>query len=249
MRLIHSLLFFLLFTSNIHASESLLLIGGGHRPAAALSRMVAQGGGDRARVLIVTWATRDPQETFDGLAADFLRHLPASQIEEAPRAPLDFAAKAHFYAQLRTSTAVFFSGGDQNRIMDVLEDAQIVERIRGAFRAGVVMGGTSAGTAMMSALMLTGNEEAPYARGLGLLDGVVLDTHFSQRKREHRMLRATTSHPGMVGIGIDEGTALWIDSLKRAEVIGEANVLSFRPGSEPRAIDVRYYKDGESFDL
>ncbi len=108
-----------ILTFSVSAQQRLVLIGGGDRSAEAVSRFVEWAGKEKARILIITWASGVPQESFESLKADFGKFKTES-FEHAPDAPLDADKRAKFLEQLKNATGVFFSGGDQNRIMEVL---------------------------------------------------------------------------------------------------------------------------------
>lgn len=253
-----SSLFLSIIVLNVYASaqEKLVLIGGGKRPAEAISRFVNWSGKEKARILIVTWASGVPQESFDGIKKDFAAYQIAS-FENAPLAPLSEQEREQFLAQIKTATGVFFTGGDQNRIMEVLKDETLFQILRERYNAGVVFGGTSAGTAALSDPMITGEADLKtidgakvgVRKGLGLLPDSILDQHFIQRQRENRLFGLVLRNPSLLGIGIDEDTALLIENNRRAEVVGETQVMFIDAHKRKGAMLIHLLKAGESFDL
>jgi cyanophycinase len=125
-------------------------------------------------------------------------------------------------------TGIWFTGGDQVRLAPVLTNTPTLAAMQARYRAGAVVGGTSAGAAVLSDSMLTGNQRRPgdtlgyygdefpvIARGvievvpgLGFLPGVILDQHFIRRERLNRLLAVVLERPTLLGVGIDEATAL-----------------------------------------
>ena len=128
-------------------------------------------------------------------------------------------------------TGVWFGGGDQARLTAVLLHTRVEAAIRELYRKGAVVGGTSAGAAAVSTPMLTGEERRPggdrppakdsndaymtiargnvvTAEGFGLLPGAIVDQHFVRRRRNNRLLSLVLENPALVGVGIDESTAL-----------------------------------------
>jgi cyanophycinase len=216
-----------LFAASVSAGERLVLIGGGDKPRPALARFASWAGGAEARILVILWSTSVPQESFDWLRGELAPFTPGA-VEAAPLAPLDAKARQAFLDQLARATGIFFSGGDQVRAMDVLQDRPLLEKVRARHRAGVVFGGTSAGTALMSKIMITGNGDfttidaakVETREGLGLIPGVIVDQHFLERRRENRLFALVLAHPEELGVGIDEDAALLVEDGRHAEVVG-----------------------------
>jgi cyanophycinase len=128
--------------------------------------------------------------------------------------------------------------------MKALEGTGVPDVIARRYRDGAVVGGTSAGAAVMSAIMLTGDADlqsitvgaTKTAAGLGLWPEVIVDQHHLKRQRQSRLISLVLEHPTLVGVGIDERTAA-IVSGSRFEVIGESSVLVIdarRARVEPR---------------
>lgn len=149
---------------------------------------------------------------------------------------VEFGDVAAARAAIAAADLVWIGGGDQSQFMKEAGDAGLLDFLRERHRSGVVFGGTSAGAAVMSPHMLTGNpENAPeklapgsveIVSGLGLFPGAIVDQHFVVRRRNNRLLSAVLTHPDHVGFGIDERTAL-IVTPQRYEVVGEGAVVVF----------------------
>lgn len=255
-KLISLFVFLFIFSTVVFSQEKLVLIGGGKRPPEAVRKMVEWAGGEKAKVLVITWASGVPAESFEGVKKDFAAYKTAS-FENAPIAPLDTAEREAFLAQLKTASAIFFTGGDQNRIMDVLQDAELYNALREKYKTGAVFGGTSAGTAVMSDPMMTGESDlkslktAPKdtRRGLGLLPDVILDQHFIIRQRQNRLFGLVLQTPEKLGIGIDEDTALLVEDNRRAEVVGATQVMFVDGKTKNATFQIHLLKSGEVFDL
>jgi cyanophycinase len=238
------------------AEERLVLLGGGPHPREAMTRFVEWAGGREARVLVVPWASSEPKASAKDIVEE-VRALGAGQAEAAPRAPLKEKTRARFVAQLAAATGVFFTGGDQSRIMDVLRDLPLLEGLRERFRGGIVFGGTSAGTAIMSARMITGNgdftvidgSKVETRPGLGLLRGVIVDQHFVKRQRENRLFGLILRHPEERGVGIDEGTAVLVRGGREAEVVGAGTVVLVDAQGDRDALLVTFVRAGARFDV
>jgi cyanophycinase len=245
------------------AEGRLVIVGGGERPAEAMARFVAWAGGPSARLLVVAWASGEAQASCDALLAELRPHGPAQascaptvRLDEKGRAGrLEAADRARFLSELASATGVFFSGGDQARIMDVLADAELLRAVRERHAQGVVFGGTSAGAAVMSTRMITGDgdftvidgDKVVVREGLGLVRGAIVDQHFVKRQRENRLFGLVLKHPEERGIGIDEDTAILVSGT-RAEVVGAGPVVVVDAIGTDR-LQIRLLRAGESLDL
>ena len=252
-----------------HAAEPvreprLVLIGGGTRPAEAMARFVEWAGGVQARVLVVPWASGEPKESCEAILQDLAPYHPAA-AECAPAAVLDRGGKAAplaparskaFLEALARATGVFFTGGDQGRVMDVLADPALLAAVRARYESGAVFGGTSAGTAIMSRTMITGDGDftvidsgsVGVRPGLGLLDGIILDQHFVKRQRENRLFGLVLASPAERGAGIDEGTALLVTGGRAAEVVGTSVVVLVDAAGADR-LSITLLRPGQRVDL
>jgi len=247
--------FFLSFSQS-SAQQRLVIIGGGARPAAALARFDEWAGKEKAHILIISWATQSPDVAFKNLQED-LAPYPKAVIEAAPAAPLTEATKIKFLDQLKNATGVFFSGGDQGRIMDVLKDQSLLRALTKRYQEGVVFGGTSAGAAIMSHRMITGEgdfklidgEKVETRPALALLpDHLIVDQHFIKRQRENRLFGLMFQGQERLGLGIDEGTALLVIDNRKAEVVGESKVMLIH-SPQNHSVLIRLLSAGDSLDL
>ena len=211
----------------------LVLIGGGRRPAAVMSTFLALSGGPSARILVVPTASELP-DTVEAYRKE-LGALGATNVAGLDvRSRLDAQRKA-LVEEVEAAAGLFFSGGDQRRIVAALRDTPVGDAIAAAWRRGATIGGTSAGTACMSPVMLTGEGDPKVLRsgnvqlspGLGLFPGAVLDQHFIARQRQNRLMSVVLEHPQLLGIGIDEGAAVWLRPDGTFQVLGEGSVVVY----------------------
>ncbi len=245
----------MVFAGSAVASERLVLVGGGDKPVVAMQRFAEWAGGPKARLLMILWATGYPTESYDGLKSDFAKFGPAS-IEPAPIQPLTPETRAAFLKQLESATGVFFCGGDQVKVMDVLKDQPLLDALRAKYKTGAVFGGTSAGTAIMSKIMITG--EGDFAvldgtkvetrEGLGLLEGTIVDQHFLKRQRQNRLFGLVLMHPAELGVGVNEDAALLVTDGRHGEAVdGNVMIVDGKGGKDELKVTV--LRPGEKFDL
>jgi cyanophycinase len=176
---------------------------------------------------------------------------------------------------LQHARLIFITGGDQSRFMNIVLHTPIQQAISKAYSNGATVAGTSAGAAMMSSHMITGNHflgDTTYSatfrelrkdnieirEGLGLLTSAIVDQHFVVRSRYNRLLSALAKYPALPCIGIDEATAIVVGG-KNVKVTGESQVILFSNPKNLRTTpqgyikfdDVRMsiYTDGDSFQL
>lgn len=136
--------------------------------------------------------------------------------------------------QIDGANIVWMGGGSQNRLMEHLQASDLIQSIQSAHLRGAVVGGTSAGAAVLGEFMIAGSPEpAPYTAGamtntpgLGLIPGVMVDQHFAERKREGRLLTAIMDQPGALGIGVSEATCAAVHG-DHLRVLGRSTVALF----------------------
>ena len=207
-----------------------LIIIGGHEDKegeALILRAVAErveGG----KLLVATLASEEPeamfrdyQRAFSRLGVKRIEHLDVSNREELLRKPpLEI---------LNGASVVFFTGGGQLRITTHFGGTELCEQIQQFYQEGGTIAGTSAGASVMSDTMLVSGEgDASHrvganllmAPGLGYLRDVIIDQHFAERGRIGRLLGAVAQNPRLLGVGLDENTAIIVEQEKRLRVLG-----------------------------
>lgn len=209
---------------------NLLIIGGAEDKSGEcriLKHAAAIAGGREARLMILTTATEKPEEVGSEYRKVF-KKLGISDIEVLDVSSREDANAAANADRIGNSTGIFFTGGDQLRITSILGGTMVGKALQEAYENGVVIIGTSAGASVMSGTMiLDGNSNVPakkctlkMAPGLGLLEEAIIDQHFDQRGRMSRLLCGIAENPYMLGIGIDEDTAIQVYPDARFEVLG-----------------------------
>jgi cyanophycinase len=212
---------------------ALIAIGGAEDKAgdrAVLSHFVARAGGKRAKIALFPTASSIPEElasTYEQIFRSMGAEVRTVWVEERS----DAEDPAHLEA-LQGATGIFFTGGSQGRIVTLLGGTPLAQAIRRAHRAGVVVAGTSAGASVICDHMIAQGKKgyAPrrtsvtLAPGLGLTKRLVIDQHFAQRHRIGRLFAAVALNPFLIGVGIDEDTAIVIEPDKTIGVFGRGTV-------------------------
>ncbi len=217
-------------STNADSRHGRLLIIGGAAGPALLKRFVELAGGSAARILVIATASSVPQ-VAERIHREMFRALGAGRVHALRLTSRAEADDPRVEPRLRAATGVFFTGGDQERITTVLGGTVADSLLRALVAAGsVVLAGTSAGAAAMSATMIVEGDGQGVTRsgvrtgpGLEFLPGVLIDQHFAQRGRVNRLLSAVALFPHELGLGIDEDTAILTDG-NRFEVLGNGAV-------------------------
>src|SRR5215212_8096302 len=202
-----------------------------------LKEFVRLARGARARVVVMTVATDHPEEVGREYRNVF-RRLGVDDTEVVDVSAREDAVAPEALEKIGQATALYFTGGDQLHITALLGGTEMQKLIHERHERGLVIGGASAGAAMMSHSMIIGGggEENPRVEavrigpGMDLLVGAMIDTHFSQRGRHGRLLTAVAHYPQDLGLGIDENTALVVNK-NEFEVVGEGAVTVIDAGA------------------
>jgi cyanophycinase len=219
--------------SESQTKRQLVIIGGAEDKEGdcqILREFVRRAGGTKARIVIMTAATELPREVGENYIRVFER-LGAEDVRIVDTETREDGSSSTALEAINKATGVFFTGGDQARITSILKDTEIDAAIHKRFSEGIVVGGTSAGAAVMPDVMIVEGDSETNPRieivdmgpGLGFLPGVVIDQHFSQRGRLGRLISALAQQPAVLGFGIDENTAMVVTD-NQIEVIGEGSV-------------------------
>jgi cyanophycinase len=159
------------------------------------------------------------------------------------------ADDADFVRPLKEATGVWIGGGDQSRLTASYNGTAVLREIKKVLSRGGVVGGTSAGASVASSLMITGGiTKAELGEGFGLVPNIVIDQHFTNRNRMGRLQGILGDHPDMVGVGIDEQTAVCLQGTSLS-VVGNASVFVCLPPTETLASGVQRLKPGDKLDL
>jgi len=213
----------------------IVAVGGGGTTPAIVATTLELAGGKTAVVAVLPQASESP--TAGEGSVKMWTDAGAKSVRVVSFADRDAAR-----AILREATLIWMPGGSQSRFMEKIAGTGLTEVIHERHRAGAVVGGTSAGAAVLSAEMITGDADLKSLKsgttvlnkGLGLLPGVLVDQHFLQRQRGNRLISGVLDHPTLVGVGIDEATAVIFRGTTMS-VLGKSGVVVVDPRPATRA--------------
>lgn len=240
---------------------TLVIVGGGEIPPEILARTLSLAGGASASVAILPQASELADAGDTAIAM-----WKGAGARKAVK--INVAQRAVAIRAIEEATLVWFPGGDQNRLTKALAETGLPELIRKRYMEGAIVGGTSAGAAVMSKVMITGDADllsiragkTKTADGLGLWPGAIVDQHFLKRQREARLISLVLDRPELLGVGIDESTAVIVAG-RQFEVVGRSSVVVIDArtakvertpdGSLGAGLDLRLHvlRPGMKFDL
>lgn len=238
------------------SSGSLVIVGGGGMPKTVVEKFIELAGGEDAPIVVLPTAN-PPSESDESGAGAFFGRAGAKDVTVLSQRTLAEVDSPEFAAALKRAKGVWFGGGRQWRFVDAYAQTKAVRLFYDVLARGGVIGGSSAGASIQAEYMVRGsplgNTEMMcegYERGLGFLPGVAVDQHFTQRKRFADMTGVMRSFPQILGIGIDEATALVVHG-QTADILGRGNAqfYDYRHAPLPGKADYIVVKPGERFDL
>ena len=214
------------------ARGSLVIVGGGLRSESILKRFLDLAGGPESSLVVIpTAGESDDLADYAGdlrdLADAGARHL--KMIHTRDRKVADSEA---FIAPLREARGVWFPGGRHWRLADAYLGTRTLAALRDVLARGGVIGGTSAGATILGSFMVRGDTTGntimvgDHVEGFGFLKNVTIDQHLLRRNRQFDLIPVIASHPELLGIGLDEDTAIVVRG-DRFEVIGTGYVAIY----------------------
>lgn len=225
-----------------------------------MTKFYQLAGGKEARVVVIPTAAGDGTFTEERVKLEFERAGAQSVVVLHTR-NRKVADSADFVAPLKTATAVWLGGGRQWRLADAYLGTQTLKEIKSVLDRGGVVGGSSAGATIQGSFLIRGAagsdgksdgdnrimESPDHLVGFGLLSNSAIDQHLLTRKRERDLEGVIERHPGLLGIGIDEGTAIVVTH-KSFEVFGPSKVAVYDGAQHGDAKHI-FLVDGDQYDL
>ena len=235
---------------------SLVIVGGGSMSAELTKKFIDLAGGPDALIVVLPIAAGDGPPPLSG-EASFLKKAGAKNVVSLPARKLEEVENPKNLELVKKAGGVWFGGGRQWRFVDAYEGTKMHDAFRDVLKRGGVIGGSSAGATIQGDYLCRGspfgNTEMMcegYERGLGFLPGVAIDQHFAQRKRFADMTALMKTYPQLLGIGLDEGTAIVVHG-HLAEVMGpgQAHFYDRKKPVEKDKPDHESLRAGRRYDL
>ncbi len=241
-------------------SGSLVICGGGELSDSIYKNFLELAGGENAKLVIVPTASGQAEKTPPESLTKRWTALGAATAMVLHTRDRAIANDPAFLTPLKNATGVWFEGGQQLRLAEAYQGTEFEAELKTLLKRGGVIGGTSAGAAIQSQIMIAGGKDQPNIQtGLDLLPGAIIDQHFQERNRQPRLRLAVKEHPECVGLGIDEGTALVVgmkggrmsgsDRGRTLRIIGSGEVSVILASSETKPLKEYRVKEGGRLDL
>jgi cyanophycinase len=230
---------------------SLVICGGAALPPEVIQRFVDLAGGPAARLVVIPTATglaEIPDELEPRIA--IWRQQQVKELTFLHTRSPDIANEPEFCEPLARATGVWFVGGVQSRITDAYLGTLAEQEFHGILRRGGVIGGTSAGAAVMTQVMIRRGlpNGVDIGKGFGFFPNAVIDQHFLKRNRQARLLSVLNDHPGCFGLGIDEETAV-VAQDQKLSVIGNSQAVVCFPSIGEEPAELVSLKSGDETDF
>ncbi len=236
------------------AHGTLLVVGGGKLDSVILGRFIQLAGGPDARIVVIPTASGDTTAQAGAGDVAMFTKVGARDVAVLHTTDRKVADSKAFAEQLRNARAVWFSGGRQWRLADAYLGTRTQKELFALLDRGGVIGGSSAGASIQASYMVRGAPEgntimmAPgHEQGLGFLRGVAVDQHIITRHREGDLAQVVRAHPELLGIGIDEDTAIEVHG-DTATVLGRSKV-AITDGRDHDGKPYYFLSSGDRFDL
>lgn len=210
------------------AKGALLIVGGGAMGPELWQKFIAMAGGENARIVVIPTADEDAGIASDR-TSEQLKRMGVKEVTVLhTRSPKEADTEA-FVAPLKSATGVWLGGGRQWRLADSYLNTRTHQELNGVLERGGIIGGSSAGATIQGSFLVRGdtkgNElmEGDHLVGFGFLKNAAIDQHVLRRNRQFDLIPLIDRHPELLGIGIDEATAILVQN-DQFEVLGATYV-------------------------
>jgi|LauGreDrversion4_2_1035121.scaffolds.fasta_scaffold02412_4 cyanophycinase len=213
------------FGPSTVSKGALVIVGGGGMPQSIVDRFVQLAGGENANIVVLPTAV--PRDQTDLRIPGFLARAGVKKVTVLDQRGPEEVSSDTFRTALKEATGIWFGGGRQWNFVDAYENTDAVAAFHEVLQRGGVIAGSSAGATIQGEFLVRGHPlgnqvmmAEGYERGFAFLPGSAIDQHFAQRGRQPDLLPVIQRHPQMLGVGLDEATAIVVQGSK-AEVVGQ----------------------------
>jgi cyanophycinase len=232
----------------------LVIVGGGEVGPEIRARFIALAGGQDAEFVVIPTAQEQDFVDVERVKRRFVQQFGVKNVTVLHTRDPKEADREEFVAPLRRAGAVWFTGGRQWRLADAYLRTRTQRALEEVLERGGAIGGTSAGATIQGSYMVRGAPEGNqimmspgHEEGFGYVKNVAIDQHLIPRKRENDLVAVIEKHPELLGIGIDEATAIVVQG-NRFEVIGKSKVGIY-DGEDHAGKRFYFLQPGDRFDL
>jgi len=247
------------------AKGSVLIVGGAMKSESIINRFIELAGGKDAVIVVIPTASGGENYDENSSLAGRLRDLGATNVTVLHTTDRKVADSDAFVKPLIDADAVWFGGGRQWRLVDSYKNTKTELMFQKILKRGGVIGGSSAGATILGSYLARGDTKnnqimmGDHEEGFGYLKNVAIDQHVLARNRQFDMFDILKNRPELLGIGLDENTAIVVNR-NQFEVIGESYVLVYdggfwsREGTDlknlPEKTNLFYFlREGDKYDL
>jgi len=209
---------------------ALVIVGGGKVGSEILGRLFALAGGKDAPLVVIPTAGGQDEYAADWSGIKMFTDFGVTNITVLHTRDRAVADSEAFVRPITTARAVWFVGGRQWRLVDAYAHTRTQREVERVLERGGVVAGSSAGASILSSYMVRGAREnnfimmaAGYEEGFGLIKGVAIDQHMLTRNRQDDLEEVVAKHPDVLGIGLDESTAIVVQG-QEFEVVGASKI-------------------------
>lgn len=234
---------------------SLVIVGGGMQDNTILQRFAALAGGFDQSIVVIPTASgeADYDEFWPGM--NQFRQAGLTNLTLLHTYDPTVADTQEFASTIRMAKGVWFTGGRQWRLADAYLNTEVHEALLELLARGGVIGGSSAGATILGSYLARGDTNSntvmmgDHEEGFGFMKNVAIDQHMLRRNRQFDLIEVITAKPELLGIGLDEDTAVVVRG-NRFEVIGQSYIAIF---DHNRMLDsggqFYFLEPGDQFDL
>lgn len=222
---------------------SLVIVGGAMNDSAIIMKFIELAGGTEAPIVVVPTASgqEDPDPER---ATRFLTQMGATNVVMVHTTDPDIADRVEFVEPIKKAQGIWFGGGRQWRIVDAYGGTRSEEEFRKVLDRGGVIGGSSAGATIQGTYLARGDTKTntimmgDHERGFNYLKKSAIDQHLLKRNRQFDLIGIINHHPDLLGIGLDENTA----------IVVRGNIFEVIGGSYVAIYDHNLWKKGNESD-